>query len=159
MKSKDKDAENYVIGLDCSTTSIKAILFNKAGKVVAHASEPIFLHSPQPNYYEQDPEDWWISAQKAISKVTAQIGPSKILALAISNQRETFVALDKNGNPLRPAIIWLDERCKDEVESFADRVGHKKIRTITGKPVDYAPVVYRLAWMKKMSRSYLEKLE
>lgn len=149
MTLKKQDADNYVIGLDCSTTSVKAIAFDKLGNALANVSEPIALSSPQPNYYEQDPTDWWTSAQKALSKVTAQIDPSKILALAISNQRETFVALDKNGSPLRPAIIWLDKRCKDEVESFAKKLGHKKIHTITGKPVDYAPVIYRLAWMKK----------
>jgi sugar (pentulose or hexulose) kinase len=150
--------ESFVIGLDCSTTSTKAIVFDRNGNVVAHSSEAIPLFSPQPNYYEQNPNDWWVSAQKALKAVTYQLDPSKIVALAISNQRETFIALDKNGNPLRPAIIWLDERCKDEVENFAKKVGHKKIHSITGKPVDYAPVVYRLAWMKKHEPALFRKI-
>jgi xylulokinase len=146
---KEKSRETFVIGLDCSTTSAKAIAFNRIGEAVAQSSESIPLYSPQPNYYEQNPDDWWSSAQKVLRKLTNQINPEKIIALAISNQRETFVPLDKNGNPLRSAIIWLDERCKDEVETFAQKIGKNKIHRITGKPVDYAPVVYRLAWMKK----------
>lgn len=158
MNSKKQDAENFVIGLDCSTTSVKAIVFDKTGKIAAQANEHLPLHSPKPNYYEQDPNYWWAAAQNALQKVTNQIDSEKILALAISNQRETFVALDKNGNPLRPAILWLDERCKNEVESFAKKVGHKRLHSITGKPVDYAPVVYRLAWMKKHEPKLYRKI-
>jgi sugar (pentulose or hexulose) kinase len=150
MKSRNrKKSESLVIGLDCSTTGTKAIAFDKRGKVVAHAHEVIPLFSPQPNYYEQDPSDWWRSAQRALREITRQIDPDRITALAVSNQRETFVPLEKDGNCLRPAIIWLDERCKDEVESFSQEIGKSKIHQITGKPADYAPVVYRLAWMKK----------
>jgi xylulokinase len=144
--------QNYyqvVIGLDCSTTGTKAIAFDRKGTVIARAHEAIPLFSPQPHYYEQNPEDWWTSAQKALRSLTGQINPERITALAVSNQRETFVPVSKNGNSLRPAIIWLDERCKDEVEPFAKKIGKKKIHRVTGKPADYAPVVYRLAWMKK----------
>jgi xylulokinase len=142
-------AKDLVIGLDSSTTATKAIAFDRKGKAVARASEPIPLFSPQPNYYEQAPADWWRSAQKALRNITRQVDPERIAALAISNQRETFVPLDGDGNPLRPAIVWLDERCKDEVEPFSRKIGQEKIHRITGKPADYAPVVYRLAWMKK----------
>ncbi|MGA9364155.1 MAG: FGGY family carbohydrate kinase [Bacteroidota bacterium] len=138
-----------VVGLDCSTTSTKAIAFDKTGKMAAYASEAIALLSPQPNYYEQDPSDWWFSAQKALKRITRQVDPDRITALAVSNQRETFVPLGRDGKHLRPAIVWLDERCKDEVEPFARRIGKDRIHRITGKPADYAPVVYRLAWMKK----------
>ena len=119
------------------------------GKVAAHAYEAIPFISPKPHYYEQDPNDWWISAQEALRTITRTVHPDRISALAVSNQRETFVPLDKNGDCLRPAIIWLDERCKDEVESFSRKIGRNRIHRITGKPADYAPVVYRLAWMKK----------
>ena len=105
MKSGQKKIMDLVIGLDCSTTSIKAIAFNKKGKVIAHAHEPIPLFSPQPNYYEQNANDWWTSAQKALRKITRQIDPNRISAIAISNQRETFVPLDKDGNCIRRANI------------------------------------------------------
>lgn len=150
MRSDRKtNKEELVIGLDCSTTSTKAIAFNKHGKVIASAHQSIPLYSPRPSYYEQDVNDWWSSVQKTLRNIIRQVNPEKISALAISNQRETFVALDKNGNCLRPAIIWLDERCKDEVETFSKRIGKSRIHRITGKPVDYAPVVYRLAWLKR----------
>lgn len=140
---------NVVVGLDCSTTGSKAVAFDIRGRAAAQASEDFPLQSPQPGYYEQDPTDWWRSVQKSLRKITREIDPARIAALAVSNQRETFVALGRNGIPLRPAIVWLDERCKDEVEPFARKIGRERIHRITGKPADYAPVVYRLAWMKK----------
>lgn len=138
-----------VIGLDCSTTGAKAIAFDSDGRPVAYASASIPLHSPRPDHYEQDPEDWWSAARRSLRAVARQVDPARIAAVGIANQRETFVPFDAHGTPLRPAIVWLDERCKEEVEPFAAKVGRRRIHTITGKPVDYAPVVYRLAWMKK----------
>jgi sugar (pentulose or hexulose) kinase len=155
MKTVKKE---FVIGLDCSTTSVKAIAFNKKGKIAGKAVETIPLYSPQLNYYEQNANEWWTSAKKALKNLTGQINPNKIAALAISNQRETFVTLDKNGKFLRPAIVWLDERCKDEVEPFSRVIGKEKIHSLTGKPVDYAPVVYRLAWMKKNEPSLFRNI-
>jgi sugar (pentulose or hexulose) kinase len=158
MNSSKRKNENLVIGLDCSTTSTKVIAFDRKGNIVAQAQESIPLLSPKPNYYEQDPNDWWTSAQKALRKITNQVNSERITALAISNQRETFVPLNKNGNYLRHAIIWLDERCKDEVKPFSQKIGKNKIHRITGKPVDYAPVVYRLAWMKKHEPTLFRKI-
>jgi sugar (pentulose or hexulose) kinase len=150
MKSgQRKRIESFVIGLDCSTTATKAIVFDRKGKIAAHTHETIPPSSPKPHHYEQDPNDWWTSACKALRSVTRHLRPERIAALAISNQRETFVPIDKEGRCLRPAIIWLDERCKDEVGPFSRRIGQSTIHRITGKPPDYAPVVYRLAWMKK----------
>jgi sugar (pentulose or hexulose) kinase len=153
-----KKMGSLVVGLDCSTTGTKAIAFNRRGKVIAHAQETIHFFSPKPHYYEQNPNDWWISTQKVLRTITRQIGSEKISALAISHQRETFVPLSKDGNCLRPAIIWLDERCKDEVESFSNKIGKSKIHRLTGKPADYAPVVYRLAWMKKHEPELYKKI-
>ena len=154
----EQKAENFVVGLDSSTTAIKALVFDKKGCVLAQAAENIPLFSPQPNYYEQKADDWWISAQKVLQKITRRVTSEGIVALAIANQRETFVPLNNMSVPLRPAIVWLDERCRDEVESFAQKIGKQKIHRISGKPVDYAPVVYRLAWMKKHEPKLFSKI-
>ncbi len=156
-QTRIRSDNDLVVGLDSSTTSTKAIAFDRNGAVVARASEPIPLFSPRPHYFEQNPFDWWRSSCAALKAITRRVRADRIAALAISNQRETFVALGPDGEPLRPAIIWLDERCKDEVERFAGMVGKEKIHRITGKPPDYAPVVYRLAWMKRHEAALFRK--
>lgn len=157
MNLKEK-TDDLVIGLDSSTTGAKAFVFDRKGTIVIQASESIPLYSPKPNYYEQNPDDWWNSARKVLRKITNRINPDRIAAISIANQRETFVVLDSNSNSIRPAIIWLDERCKNEVEPFSKKIGQNKIHRITGKPPDYAPVVYRLAWMKRYEPALYKKM-
>jgi sugar (pentulose or hexulose) kinase len=146
---KRKSAGPVVVGLDCSTTGAKAIAFDSTGQQVALAATNIPLRSPRPGHYEQHATDWWNAARRVLQSVTQQVDPGRIVAIGIANQRETFVPLDVHGAPLRPAILWLDERCKSEVDRFAAKVGRRRIHRITGKPVDYAPVVYRVAWVKR----------
>jgi sugar (pentulose or hexulose) kinase len=147
-----------VVGIDSSTTATKAIAWDINGKYIAGGSSPIRLFSPQSNYYEQNPDDWWSSLVESLQELTHQVDKGRITALAISNQRETFVGLDKDGKPVRPAITWLDERCKSQVDKFAKIIGEDHIHRITGKPKDYAPVVYRLAWMKENERDLFRKV-
>ena len=111
VKSSDRiNRKSLVIGLDCSTTGTKAIAFDKKGRIAADAYAVNPLFSPKPGYYEQNAQDWWTSAQKALRTITSKVESERIAALAISNQRETFVPLKESGHPIRPAIVWLDER-------------------------------------------------
>lgn len=147
--SRHQESEyEYVLGVDISTTACKAIVWDRRGQEILSKRHQFPLYSPQANYFEQDPLDWWSSVTKVLKEITKSFTPKCIRGLAISNQRETFVTIDHHGNSLRPAIIWLDERCKSMVEPFARKIGKQNLHQITGKPVDYAPVVYRLAWMK-----------
>jgi sugar (pentulose or hexulose) kinase len=76
-----------------------------------------------------------------------RVAPGRIAAIGISTQRETFVPLAADGSPVRPAIVWLDQRCRDEVSWLSAQVGSGRIHEISGKPADLAPVAYRMAWM------------
>jgi sugar (pentulose or hexulose) kinase len=140
-------AQDLVVGIDSSTTATKAIAWTRDGSVAAIGRSPIPLASPGPNLYEQNPEDWWSAASAALRELLQQVSPERIAALAISNQRETFVPLDAKGAPVRPAIVWLDQRCGQEVAWLTGKVGADKIHRISGKPPDMAPVAYRIAWM------------
>ena len=90
---------DIVIGIDSSTTATKAIAWDYLGKNIAEGCCPIPLVSQHPGYYEQNPGDWWSSLVTALQKITHQIDKERITALAIANQRETFVALNKEGEP------------------------------------------------------------
>lgn len=138
---------DLVIGLDSSTSATKAIAWTREGLPAAEHRTPIGIASPAANWYEQDSEDWWNSACAALRGLLERVSPDRIAALGISNQRETFVALGDDGLPVRPAIVWLDQRCREDVGWLSARVGAHRIHEISGKPVDTAPVAYRLAWM------------
>jgi xylulokinase len=140
----DKD---LVIGLDSSTSATKAIAWTREGTPIAEGRGSIPLSSPAADWYEQNADDWWGSASAALRDLLERVSPDRVAAIGISNQRETFVPLAADGSPVRPAIIWMDRRCHDEVNWLSERVGRRRIHEISGKPVDMAPVCYRMAWM------------
>ncbi|MFB3778352.1 MAG: FGGY-family carbohydrate kinase [Bryobacteraceae bacterium] len=140
----DKDV---VIGIDSSTTATKAVAWRRDGGLAGIGRGPTPLSSPASDRYEQDPEDWWRSTCEALRGLFQQVEPGRVAAVAISNQRETFVPLDGKGAAVRPAIVWLDQRCDKEVAWLTGKVGAERIHRISGKPPDMAPVAYRIAWM------------
>lgn len=138
-----------LLGVDCSTTATKVVAWNASGENLGEGRCDIPLSTPSPGIYEQNPDDWWDSVVKALRQLGESVDLNLAVALAVSNQRETVCFLDKTGVPVAPAIIWLDERCRPEVDTFAAKIGDEKIHRITGKHKDITPVVYRLAWMRK----------
>ena len=121
----DKD---LVIGLDSSTSTTKAIAWTREGKAAAEGRSPIPLASPAPDWYEQNPDDWWDSACAALRELLRRVSPKRIAAVGISAQRETFAALSADGNAVRPAIVWMDRRCGGEVSWLGDQVGRCRLR-------------------------------
>lgn len=144
-----RDGVPLVIGLDSSTQSTKAIAWDRDGRVVAEGRAGIPLSNPGLDRFEQDPEDWWSSCVAALADCTGAIDPARVEGLAISNQRETLAFLDADGRSVRPAMVWLDERARDEVERFADAFGRDEIHRITGRVPDPIPCLYRFAWVRR----------
>lgn len=141
--------EPLVIGLDSSTQSTKAIAWNRAGQPVAEGRADIPMDSPGMDRFEQNPADWWSSCVTALQACLAQIDASVVQGLAISNQRETLGFVDAAGEATYPAIVWLDERSREQVASFARQFGAENIHRITGRPPDITPCLYRFLWMKE----------
>lgn len=148
---------DLVVGLDSSTQSTKAIAWNREGHAVAEGRADIPMASPHPGWAEQDVADWWQAATTALNAVTAAVDPSRIAGLAISNQRETVAFVDDDLKAIRPAMVWLDERAMSEVEGFTKLIGKERLHTISGKPADVTPVVYRLAWMRRHAAEDLDR--
>jgi len=105
--------KNYVIAIDSGTQSVRAVLFDRQGNEVAieqASHEPYF--SLKPGWAEQNPEDYWAKLCQVTNGLMSKIAvdPEEITGIGITTQRGTFVPVDKEGSPLRPAIIWLDQR-------------------------------------------------
>jgi sugar (pentulose or hexulose) kinase len=105
--------KNYVIAIDSGTQSVRAVIFDREGNQVAIEQaehEPYF--SLNPAWAEQHSEDFWkklcLCTKGVIAK--ARIPAAEISGVGITTQRSASFPVDKEGNPLRPAIIWLDQR-------------------------------------------------
>lgn len=105
--------KNYVIAVDSGTQSIRAVLFDAQGNELAIEQaqyDPYF--SLQPGWAEQRTEDYWSKFCLVTKGLMAKISidPEAIAGLGITTQRNTVIPMDKDGNALRPAIVWLDQR-------------------------------------------------
>ena len=156
-------ARRTVIGVDSSTTSCKAVAWDRSGRAVAEGRAGHPTSNPRPGWYEQDAELWWAGLCSALDQLFWDISPSQVEALCISNQRETVVALDGEGVPLRPAILWLDERCRSQLEFIARTIEPERLHRTTGKPLCKVPALPKLLWIAQVepeifvkSRKFLE---
>ncbi len=109
-------AADHVLAIDCGTQSVRALLFDLAGELVAgHKVEIEPYVSPQPGWAEQDPELYWRSLGEACRGLwrSSPVPASEVAGLALTTQRATVVPVDERGDPLRDAIVWLDQRRTD----------------------------------------------
>lgn len=107
--------DQLILALDNGTQSVRALLFNREGELVARSQVAISYDSPQPGWSEQDPEYFWERLCAACQQLWQESGIDKqrIKAVALTTQRGTVINLDRTGKPLRPAIVWPDQRQAD----------------------------------------------
>ena len=104
---------DHVLAIDVGTQSVRALVFDPRGNLVSRGRVPIVPYvSPRPGWAEQEPEVYWRAIGDACTALWASGAASReaIAAVALTTQRATIVATDAAGVPLRPAIVWLDQR-------------------------------------------------
>jgi xylulokinase len=139
-------ADALVLAVDCSTTAVKAIVFDTAGRSVAGARRPLLMSRPHPGFHEQDAEQWWTATVGAMVEVIASLEHAEDLrAISITHQRESFACLDRDGRPTRPAILWVDTRAAAQIAEF----GSPRVASVSGKPPDVTPAIYKMAWLRQ----------
>ena len=125
----------YLMALDIGTSAVKAALFDTAGLSVGVAQQEYELEKPAPDIVEIDPEIYWQATQTTIAAVLKVSGvvPGDIPAIGITSQGETLVPVDQDGNALRKAIVWLDNRAVREAEAIAAAFDIDEVYHITGQ--------------------------
>jgi xylulokinase len=102
--------ERYVLAFDLGTGGPKVAVVGTSGRIVAHASEPVALHLMAGGGAEQDPAEWWSAVCRAAHRVLAEadVDPGHLIGVGGTAQWSGTVAVDAGGEPLMPAIIWMD---------------------------------------------------
>ena len=103
----------YFLAIDNGTQSVRALIFDEFGTEIAKARVPIEPYfSEQPNYAEQHADYYWQKLTEACQKLwqSCEIKPEQIAGVSLATQRYTMICLDKDKQPLRPAIVWMDLR-------------------------------------------------
>ncbi|HYH56185.1 MAG TPA: glycerol kinase GlpK [Anseongella sp.] len=146
----------YILAIDQGTSSTKALIFDEAGKAVCKASEPLQTHYLEGGLVEQDPAEIIRNALAAAAGCIAGFrekgrAPQHIRALAISNQRETFLVWDKDGKPLCPAIVWQCRRSVPVCSRLQQEGLAPRIKEKTGLLVDPYFSGTKLIWLYENS--------
>jgi len=140
----------YILALDQGTTSSRAIIFDRAGAIVALAQKEFPQIFPKPGWVEHNPSDIWSSQVSVAGEALAQAGLSAkdIAAIGITNQRETSVVWDRDtGTPVCNAIVWQDRRTAAVCDQLNARRLAPLIRRKTGLVVDPYFSATKLQWV------------
>jgi xylulokinase len=137
-------AEPILAGLDVGTTGVKAVAITPTGDVVATAERTYPLSTPRPGWSEQDPDDWWRASEDALASLGVE--PA---AIGLSGQMHGLVALDGSGRPLRPAILWNDQRTAAECAEIEERVGLERLIELTGNRALTGFTAPKLLWLRR----------
>jgi len=141
----------YILGIDVGTTGTKALLFREDGKLKGRAYRRYTLSTPAVGLSEQNAEDWW----RAVTETVRELCYDKIIAqsvkaISLSTQGGTVVPTDKNGNALRPAIVWNDSRADAQKKAFEQSMGgDNTMYSITGWHLGNALPALTIRWLRE----------
>ncbi len=153
--------EQYIIGLDIGTTSVKVVLFDLAGHVKAESETAYPLYYPQPAWVEQNPAEIEKAAISTIRTVIeeASLSTGELLAIGLSSAMHSLICCDKAGNPLSNSITWADGRSTKQAEALKASTAGTNIYLRTGTPIHPMSPLPKLIWMKENQFEAYEKAE
>ena len=140
----------YLLGIDVGTTGTKSLLFREDGQLLGHAYRPYPMHTPQVGWSEQNAEDWWNAVVETVREICTDPEVQKNVAgISLSLQGGTTVAVDKDFNQVRPAMVWNDHRCEEQMKAYIKEVGdpetmYRKTGWRLGKGLN----ANQIRWMK-----------
>lgn len=140
----------YVAAIDQGTTSTRCIIFDHDANQVAVGQYEHEQHYPQKGWVEHDPMEIWDNTRRAVGRALAEsdVAREDILAVGITNQRETTVVWDKNtGEPVYNAIVWQDTRTNEICEELAGEEGPDRWRKKTGMRINSYPAGPKIKWI------------
>lgn len=141
-----------LIGLDLGTTALKIALFDQEGALLAVSTQEYSLLTPKVNFVEEEVEVYWNAFRDGLADLKRQhpITSQDQIALAISAQGETMICIDRQGRPLRNAIVWMDNRAIEEAKEMERCFGNDTCYQVTGQ-VSFEPCwpAAKILWLKK----------
>lgn len=146
------NADNYVLGMDCGTTNIKAIILGDDGTVVASESRASTFILPGPDMQEQDADSWWENTKEIFKSLTSQVDERvvrKIRGISISSHTVSMLPVDEKGRPVRNALTYQDGRSADNLRHIVDTIGFEHFVEIVGGQPSVAFLPNKILWFKE----------
>jgi len=153
-------AQHFILAHDLGTTGNKASLFNLNGQVVASTLASYNTDYPLPNWAEQNPADWASAIFNSTRELLeqAQISPAQVAVVSFSGHMQGALVVDKAGQPLRPAIIWADQRATAQADILAQTLGADQVYRLTGSRVSPGYTAAKIRWIKEHQPDIYRKI-
>lgn len=154
--------EKYILAFDAGTTSSRAILFDKKGKICSVAQKEFTQYFPQSGWVEHDPREIWSSQAAVAAEAITKIGINglNISGIGITNQRETTIVWDReSGEPIYNAIVWQDRRTSEYCDSLKNEGLLPFIKSKTGLIIDAYFSATKVKWILDNVEGAREKAE
>ncbi|MFB5663041.1 glycerol kinase GlpK [Alteribacillus sp. HJP-4] len=155
-------AKNYIMAIDQGTTSSRAILFEKSGKIVGTSQKEFEQYFPHPGWVEHNPQEIWSSVLAVIAQVLSRydVSAKDIAAIGITNQRETTVVWDKNtGKPVYNAVVWQSRQTMDICNELKEQGHANTFRRKTGLLIDAYFAGTKIKWILDQVKGAREEAE
>ena len=145
--------KELLLGLDIGTSSCKAAVFDRTGRVLADANKEYQVYYPQSGWAEQDADEWWAAACAAIREVLCAEGVSAaaIAGIGIDGQSWSAIPVDGKGNALARTPIWMDTRARHICDDVKARLGEDAVFDVAGN--DFLPSYSapKMMWLKEQA--------
>ncbi len=147
-------ASRLILMIDVGTSSTKTCLWTEAGQLVAHATSSYDLQHAEPLRAEIDGDTWWQAVCETIRTILAasEVDPASIAGVGADGVGWTLIPVDRAGDPLRPAMIWLDRRAEQETVWLKSLPEAESLVDLNANPLDAAYITPKLIWLKKNQR-------
>ncbi|MCM3322303.1 gluconokinase [Cytobacillus kochii] len=137
----------YMLGVDIGTTSTKAVLFTKDGKVIQKENIGYPLHTPDMSTAEQDPEEIYQAVKQAITNIMKKNREMMPAFISFSSAMHSLIAIDEHDQPLTPCITWADNRSESWAHKIKDEWGGHEIYKRTGTPIHPMSPLSKITWI------------
>lgn len=148
------------IGVDVGTTGTRAVAVDEIGATVGAADAGYPLLTPRPGWTEQDPAGWWRATQDVLGRVgtACRDDGNEVVGIGLTGQMHGSVFLDAEGESIRPALLWNDQRTGAQCDAITRRVGSERIVEITGNPALTGFQAPKVMWLRDEEPSNYDRV-
>src|SRR5918994_1751510 len=144
MSKTLQNLSRVAVGIDVGTSAVKVIAVGEDGEVRERREVAYPLSTPKPGWSEQNPDDWWKATEEALEGLT-----DGVAGIGLSGQMHGLVTLDEADRPIRPAILWNDQRTGAECAEIEERVGFERLIELTGNRALTGFTAPKLLWLRR----------
>lgn len=146
------------IGVDLGTSAVKLLLMDENGNIQKIVSKEYPLYFPKPGWSEQHPEDWYIKSMEGMKELTSECDKSQVAGISFGGQMHGLVALDKDDQVIRPAILWNDGRTGKQTDYLNQVIGKDKLSEYTANIAFAGFTAPKILWMKENESENYKKI-